>query len=84
MNLWNIVFPIEGREVKLSGICYFYEVYCFMSNIVVKLTDVVKTYVMGDNEVRALQGISFEIEQGEFLSIMGPSGCGKSTLMNIV
>ena len=49
-----------------------------MSETIVKLTDVVKTYVMGDNEVRALQGVSFEIEQGEFLSIMGPSGSGKS------
>lgn len=55
-----------------------------MSDIVVKLTDVVKTYVMGDNEVKALQGVSFEIEQGEFLSIMGPSGSGKSTCMNMI
>ena len=55
-----------------------------MSEIIVKLTDVVKTYVMGDNEVRALQGVSFEIEQGEFLSIMGPSGSGKSTCMNMI
>ena len=55
-----------------------------MSETIVKLTDVVKTYVMGDNEVRALQGVSFEIEQGEFLSIMGPSGSGKSTCMNMI
>jgi len=55
-----------------------------MSEIVVRLTDVVKTYVMGDNEVKALQGVSFEIEQGEFLSIMGPSGSGKSTCMNMI
>lgn len=51
---------------------------------VVKLCDVVKTYVMGDNEVHALQGISFEIQQGEFVSIMGPSGSGKSTCMNMI
>ena len=51
---------------------------------VVSLVDVVKTYVMGDNEVRALRGVSFDIEQGEFVSIMGPSGSGKSTCMNMI
>lgn len=51
---------------------------------VVQLTDVIKTYVMGDNEVRALRGISFEIKQGEFVAIMGPSGSGKSTCMNMI
>jgi putative ABC transport system ATP-binding protein len=51
---------------------------------VVKLENVVKTYVMGDTEVQALKEISFEIQQGEFLSIMGPSGSGKSTCMNMI
>ena len=51
---------------------------------VVSLQDVVKTYVMGENEVHALRGISFDIQQGEFVSIMGPSGSGKSTCMNMI
>ena len=51
--------------------------------VVVRLDNVVKTYSMGESEVHALRGISFEIEQGEFLSIMGPSGSGKSTCMNM-
>ncbi len=51
---------------------------------VVSLKDVVRTYVMGDNEVHALRGISFDIMQGEFVSIMGPSGSGKSTCMNMI
>ena len=55
-----------------------------MSDIVVKLENVVKTYSMGESEVHALRGISFQIEQGEFLSIMGPSGSGKSTCMNMI
>ncbi len=51
---------------------------------VVSLRDVVRTYIMGDNEVRALRGVSFDISQGEFVSIMGPSGSGKSTCMNMI
>ena len=51
---------------------------------VVSLQNVVRTYIMGDNEVRALSGVSFDIEQGEFVSIMGPSGSGKSTCMNMI
>ena len=51
---------------------------------VVSLQDVVRTYIMGDNEVRALRGASFDISQGEFVSIMGPSGSGKSTCMNMI
>ena len=55
-----------------------------MSETVVKLDKVVKTYFMGDNQVQALRGISCEIEQGEFTAIMGPSGSGKSTCMNMI
>ena len=51
---------------------------------VVSLQNVVRTYIMGDNEVRALRGVSFDISQGEFVSIMGPSGSGKSTCMNMI
>ena len=43
-----------------------------------------KTYVMGDEEIHALRGVSFEIKQGEYVAIIGPSGSGKSTLMNMI
>jgi putative ABC transport system ATP-binding protein len=55
-----------------------------MSIPLIQLENIVKIYRVGETEVRALQGISYKIEPGEFLAIMGPSGSGKSTLMNII
>ena len=48
------------------------------------LQNVVKTYAMGSAIVRALDGVSLEIDRNEYVAVMGPSGSGKSTLMNII
>ena len=55
-----------------------------MPGNVIELKDLFKTYHVGETEVRALRGVSYNIGQGDFLAIMGPSGSGKSSLMNIL
>lgn len=49
-----------------------------------KLKNIKKTYVSGDEKVEALKGISIEFRKSEFVSILGQSGCGKTTLLNII
>ncbi len=55
-----------------------------MADKIIELQDIVKTYQVGETQVRAVRGITYTIEKGDFVSVMGASGSGKSTLMNIL
>jgi putative ABC transport system ATP-binding protein len=52
--------------------------------VLIRTHDLWKTYVMGEEEIHALRGVSFEIKRNEYVAIIGPSGSGKSTLMNMI
>jgi putative ABC transport system ATP-binding protein len=52
--------------------------------VIIEIENLTKTYVLGDTEVRALDGVSMGIDDGEMVAITGPSGSGKSTLMHIL
>jgi putative ABC transport system ATP-binding protein len=52
--------------------------------MLIRTRDLVKVYRMGDAEVRALDGVSVDIDRGEFVAVTGPSGSGKSTFMNVL
>jgi putative ABC transport system ATP-binding protein len=55
-----------------------------MSNAIIRLENIFKTYGIGDTEVHALTDVNLVVEAGEYCAIMGPSGSGKSTAMNVI
>ena len=55
-----------------------------MAEYIIELKKVTKHYEMGENIVKALDGIGIQVSKGDFVAIMGPSGSGKSTAMNLV
>jgi len=55
-----------------------------MAKIVIEITDLTRHYKMGETIVRALNGVTLNVEENEYIAIMGPSGSGKSTLMNMI
>jgi len=55
-----------------------------MAKAIIQVKDLMKVYQMGTQEVRALNGVTFDVQENEYIAIMGPSGSGKSTMMNLI
>ena len=69
---------IEGNQLSAHGRRLLDD------GIVIRTYDIRKTYVMGDQEIHAVNGVDMEIHHGEYVALMGPSGSGKSTFMNLI
>ncbi len=71
--------PIENQDAEAVG-----SVTIAAPDALISMRNIWKTYQMGTEQLHALQGVSFEVQKGEYLAIIGPSGSGKSTLMNLI
>ena len=74
---------IWGLRVK-PAMTMFLLYLIIMKEVILKIQELKRDFQVGSEMVHALRGISFEVEKGEFVSIMGKSGSGKSTLLNIL
>src|SRR5262249_38113469 len=84
------------REELAAGVAHSHSMACPLGAVddgrrhavraraAIEIADLHKTYATADCEIPALDGVSFRIEPGEFVSVLGPSGCGKTTVLRIV
>src|SRR5919108_2481506 len=72
--------PVHSGELGRNGM----EGFPDAKDAMIRTQELWKTYVMGDEEVHALRGVTFDIKRNEYVAIIGASGSGKSTLMNLI
>lgn len=73
MESSNQVLTVENKSVTNPA-----------PDALISMRNIWKTYQMGTQQLHALQGVTFEVQKGDYLAIIGPSGSGKSTLMNLI
>ena len=76
--------PAAGREAAVAVATNPIDAGTVPASTVIATRNLVRTYVVGEHQVRALRGVNLDVQRGEFLSVTGPSGSGKSTFMHIV
>lgn len=76
--------PNAFRKISQCIWLFVTFVEVFMSEPIIKVSNITKKYVIGTEEINALNGVSLEVQKNEYVALMGPSGSGKSTLMNML
>jgi putative ABC transport system ATP-binding protein len=75
---------VAGREAAVAVATNTTAAGAALTPTVIATQQLVRTYVVGEHQVKALRGVNLEVARGEFLSVTGPSGSGKSTFMHII
>jgi len=82
---WELLLKLKKKKLPGVHLCQNLLKNRVMKNeVIIKLENIVRQFQMGDEVVKALNGVNMEIKEGEFVTIMGASGSGKSTLLNIL
>ena len=86
-NLFKRIFTYRNENLQLNWILFTITIKTIKTVIkmtIIEFKNVSKIYTIGENKLKALDNVSFTLEEGNFIVILGPSGAGKSTLLNLL